>query len=99
MLNAGMVNSKCVCLPRADFCEIFLDSGRFLRFKKPFKYIHGFQINQKQGLEGKPMWRPKCILLCCSNTLANRAALRVPQSLCAKLVQYRKGGSDPARIR
>jgi hypothetical protein len=53
MLNAGMVNSESSCFARALFCDFFRVSGRFLRFKNPFKYIRGFQINQKQGLEGK----------------------------------------------
>jgi hypothetical protein len=45
MVNAGVVNARPPCLARAEFCVFFRVLGRFLRFKKPVKYICSSQIN------------------------------------------------------
>jgi len=47
MVNPGVVNARPSCLPRADFCEIFPVSGRFLYFKNPFKYAGSFDLNHE----------------------------------------------------
>jgi hypothetical protein len=52
MLNVRMLNSELACVSQPDFREIFHVSGRFPRFKNPFKYIRGWQINQFSPLPG-----------------------------------------------
>jgi hypothetical protein len=42
-----MVNARGSYFLRATFCEIFLVSGRIPRFKNPFKYIRGFNLNHE----------------------------------------------------
>jgi hypothetical protein len=47
MVNRDVVNATTSCLPHAEFCEILLDSGRFPRFKNPFKYAGSFNLNHE----------------------------------------------------
>ena len=47
MVNPGLVNARTSCPEHADFCEIFLVSGRFLHFKNPFKYAGSFNLNHE----------------------------------------------------
>ena len=46
MVNVRMLNSEPACVSLRDFREISRVSGRFPRFKKPFKYIRSLPINQ-----------------------------------------------------
>ncbi len=46
MVNVRMVNAPRRCVLCAHFCEIFLDSGRFLRLKNPVKYKSNLRINR-----------------------------------------------------
>jgi hypothetical protein len=47
MLNARMVNVRISCLPRADFRESFAVFAPIPRFKKPFKYTRGSNLNHE----------------------------------------------------
>lgn len=51
MVNANAVNAGSVCLNCADFHENLLNSGRFPRFKNPFKYNCKSPINRENAAE------------------------------------------------
>jgi hypothetical protein len=54
MVNARMVNGRAACSPHAAFCEFFLVSGRFPRFKNPVKYTRNLRVNPKSGEDRQP---------------------------------------------
>jgi hypothetical protein len=80
LVNAGKVNARQSCLSRAVFGEIHLDSGRFLRFKNPVKYIRGFELTYTQA-RAAVFYREQ------SMTWAQPAPLTFSQSASAILVQ------------